>query len=134
MLVNQIAVFLENQQGRLNRLVKAIAAANVNIESLNIADTNDFGIVRMVTSDNKRALDVIKSAGFTATIVDLVGIEVDDKPGSFSGILEALSANGVSMEYVYSFTCREGTTLILFKTAQRELAEKILAEHLGKRN
>jgi hypothetical protein len=130
MLVNQIAVFLENKQGRLNSLIKSVAAADINIESLNIADTDDFGIVRMVTSDNARALNVIKSAGFTASTVDLVGVEVKDKPGSFAGILEALSANGISIEYVYSFTCREGITLILFKTAQRELAEKVLEDHL----
>lgn len=129
MLVNQIAVFLENKQGRLNALVQAVSAAGINMESLNIADTNDFGVVRMVTSDNKAALEAIKAAGFTASSVDLVGVEVKDSPGQLAAVLDTLNANGVPIEYLYSFTVREGCTLILFKTAEKAKAQKLIDKH-----
>lgn len=129
MLVNQIAVFLENKQGRLSALLDVLAKNNINLQSLNIADTNDFGIVRLVSSDNVQALDVLKEAGFTASSVNLVGIEVDDRPGALARLIEILSKEGISIEYIYSFTCSEGKNLILFKTADVETAQKTLVKH-----
>lgn len=129
MLVKQIAVFLENKKGRLNSLVGSISNAGINMKALNIADTSDFGIVRLVTDDNEKALQIIKDAGFTASIVDLVGIEVEDKIGSLSSVLDALSQNEVSIEYMYSFTYKVSKTLILFKTDDIETAQKVLNKH-----
>ena len=80
MRVNQIAVFLENRKGRLHALLGALSDARVNVESLNIADTRDFGIVRLVTDDNDKAQLALTAAGFTTARGDLVGIEVPDKP------------------------------------------------------
>lgn len=129
MLVNQIAVFLENKAGRLDALVKAISAANVNLESLNIADTRDFGIVRIITDDNRRALEVIKEAGFTAATVDLVGVSVKNRPGTLSLVLDALAQENVSIEYIYSFAQSNETNLILFKADDAEAAQKALIKH-----
>ncbi len=129
MLVNQIAVFLENKQGRLNSLMKALANEQINVQSLNIADTSDFGIVRMVTSDNLKAMSVIKNHGFTASTVDLLGIEVADKPGTLSNVLAMFDENNIAIEYIYSFTCSEGKTLILIKTDAFDKAQKVLASH-----
>ncbi len=102
MLVNQVAVFLENRKGRLHALLEALSDAGVNVESLNIADTRDFGIVRLVTADNDKAEIALKAAGFTTARGDLVGIEVPDKPGSLTATLGKLSEEGVNLEYVYS--------------------------------
>ncbi len=129
MLINQIAVFLENKQGKLSGLVNALADAGVNVQSLNIADTNDFGIVRMVTSDNELALNAIRSAGYTASSVDLVGVEVDDAPGSLARFLAVLAEEGIAIEYIYSYSFKEGRTLILFKTSEVERAQSILNKH-----
>lgn len=129
MLIGQIAVFLENRQGRLNDLLLTLSDANVNVQSLNIADTSDFGIVRMLTDNNSKAMDVLKKAGFTATTTNLVAVEVDDRPGSLSRTLIALTNAGINIEYVYSFTVREGTTLILFKADDLDYAQKVLAEN-----
>ncbi len=127
MLVKQIAVFLENRQGRLNDLLKALSEKNINIQSLNIADTSDFGIVRMVTSNNAAAKEVLKDAGFTAKETELVAVEVSDKPGSLSKTVDAVTKAGLNIEYIYSFTISEGRTLILFKTDDNGKAQEVLS-------
>lgn len=129
MLVNQIAVFLENKTGRLDALVKSIARAGINMQSLTIADTNDFGIARIITDDNKKTLDVIKAAGFTGSCVDLIGVEVDNRPGTLAKVLEALSDDGVSVEYMYSYAESKDKNLILFKTADITAAQNALEKH-----
>ncbi len=129
MLVNQIAVFLENKTGRLDALVKSIARAGINMQSLTIADTNDFGIARIITDDNKKTLQVIKDAGFTGSCVDLIGVEVDNRPGTLAKVLEALSAEGVSVEYMYSYAESKDKNLILFKTADMTAAQNALEKH-----
>lgn len=126
MLVNQIAVFLENRQGRLHSMLSALSEAGINVESLNIADTKDFGIVRMVTDDNKKAVEALHNAGFTTASTDLIGIEVPDVPGSLTDTLGMLSREGVNLEYVYSYSRKGGKALILFKTDDVERAEKLL--------
>lgn len=129
MLVNQIAVFLENKTGRLDALVKSIARAGINMQSLTIADTNDFGIARIITDDNEKTLQVIKEAGFTGSCVDLIGVEVDNRPGTLAKVLEALSGEGVSVEYMYSYAESKDKNLILFKTADITAAQNALEKH-----
>ena len=125
MLVNQIAVFLENRKVRLHALLGALSDAGVNVESLNIADTKDFGIVRLVTDDNDKAESALAAAGFTTARGNLVGIEVPDKPGSLA-TLGKLSEEGVNLEYVYSYSRSGGKALILFKTDDVARAEALL--------
>jgi len=130
MLVNQIAVFLENRAGRLQALAKTLSDAKVDLVSLNIADTSDFGIVRMITSDNKKAESALKLAGFTVKSNDLIGIEVEDVPGGLTNILLGLSQEGVDIEYLYSFAhTKEKKAIILFKTSDVEKALAILKKH-----
>ncbi len=126
MLVNQIAVFLENRKGRLYAMLGALSDAGVNVESLNIADTKDFGIVRIITDDNEKAVKALTEAGFTTARGDLVGIEVPDKPGSLTATLGKLSKEGVNLEYVYSYSRNGGKALILFKTDDVARAEELL--------
>ncbi len=126
MLVNQIAVFLENRQGRLYTMLGALSDAGVNVESLNIADTKDFGIVRIITDDNAKAVAALSAAGFTTASTNLVGIEVDDVPGSLTSTLGMLNNEGVNLEYVYSYSRKGGKALILFKTDDVKRAEELL--------
>lgn len=126
MLVNQIAVFLENREGRLHALLGALSDAGVNVESLNIADTKDFGIVRLITDDNKKAVESLSAAGFTTASTDLVGVEVPDVPGSLTDTLGMLGKEGVNLEYVYSYSRQGGKALILFKTDDAARAEELL--------
>lgn len=130
MLVNQIAVFLENRFGRLHALAKTLSDACVDLVSLNIADTNDFGIVRMITSDNKKATEALKAAGFTVKSNDLIGMEVDDVPGGLTKILSVLSEGGIELEYLYSFArTNERKAVILFKSSDTQKALQILKQH-----
>ena len=129
MLVNQIAGFLENRAGRLLQLSKALSDAKIDLVSLNIADTSDFGIVRMITSDNQKAIDALKSAGFVVKENELIGIEVDDVPGGLTRVLEGLAGSDIDIEYLYSYAkSNSSKATILVKTADLDKANKILKE------
>ena len=106
--------------------MNALSEAKINVESLNIADTRDFGIVRIITDDNEGAKKALAAAGFTAADTDLVAIEVDDVPGSLTATLGKLSKEGINLEYVYSYSRTSGKALILFKTDDADRAEKLL--------
>lgn len=128
MLVNQIAVYLENKPGQLDALVKAISGAGINMTSLNIADTSDFGIVRIITDDNSKAVDVIKKAGFTCGKSDIIGITVSNTVGTLGIILDRLKAANLSIEYLYSKAEGNDKYTMLFKTADLEKTEEILKD------
>ena len=126
MIINQLAVYSQNDVGKLFPIIETLGKNNINIESLNIADTAEYGIVRMITSDNEKAQKALKEAGFISTISSLVGVLVDDKPGELTKILEKLAINNIDIEYIYSFSRKDGKALILFKTEKIKEAEDIL--------
>lgn len=129
MLVNQIAVFLENRTGRLLSLSKALSDSGIDLVSLNIADTSDFGIVRMITSDNEKAAKALKEAGFVVKQTELVSIEVDDTPGGLTKVLEALGDSDIDIEYLYSYAkSNSSKASILFKTSDIDKANKFLKD------
>ena len=129
MLVNQIAVFLENRAGRLLSLSKALSDAKIDLVSLNIADTSDFAVVRMITSDNEKAIGALKEAGFVVKENELIGIEVDDVPGGLTRVLEGLAGSDIDIEYLYSYAkSNSSKATILVKTADLDKANKILKE------
>ena len=127
-MVKQIAVFLENQEGRLSDCCKVLKEADVNLSSLSIADTKEFGILRLIVDDNEneKALKALKAAGFLSSMVELVAIEVPDKAGALADELIALSDSGVNIEYMYSFAGNDGHARIGFKTATPEKAVEVL--------
>ncbi len=125
-MVKQIAVFLENQEGRLSDCCKVLKKANVNLSSLSIADTKEFGIVRLITDESEKAFLALQGAGFLSTVVELVAIEVPDTAGALADELIALGENGVNIEYMYSYAGTDGHANIAFKTAQAEKAVEIL--------
>lgn len=125
-MIKQIAVFLENQEGRVSACCKVLKDANVNMRSLSIADTKEFGILRLITDDNEKALSALKDAGFLSTIVELVALEVPDTSGSLAEYLIELNDGGVNIEYMYSFAGKDGHAQIGFKTSTPDLAVAIL--------
>ncbi len=127
MLVNQIAVFLENRQGRIFELTEALKKANINMLVMSIADTSDYGILRAVTDDNAKAIKTLKEAGFTVNSTDLVGIEVEDRPGGLAEVLKVLYEGGIDIEYLYSFKkANDGNAIILFKVANIDKTIEII--------
>ncbi|MBE7085452.1 MAG: ACT domain-containing protein [Clostridiales bacterium] len=125
-MVKQIAVFLENQEGRLSDCCKVLKKAGVNLDALSIADTKEFGILRLIAEDNERAMNALKEAGFLCSLIELVAIEVPDKAGALADELIALSDNGVNIEYMYSFADKDGHAQIAFKTVNPEKAVEVL--------
>ena len=107
-MIKQIAVFLENKEGKASACCKVLKDEGINLYALSIADTTDFGILRVITSDNQKALSALKSAGYIASEVELVGIEVPDKAGALSDILIALGDACVNVEYMYSYAEMDG--------------------------
>lgn len=103
MKITQISVFLENRKGRLYEVCSLLGKARINIRALTIAETQDFGILRIVVDKPEGAMRVLKKNGFVVNLTDIVAIEVDDRPGGLAEILKALGENDINIEYMYGF-------------------------------
>ncbi len=125
-MIKQIAIFLENEEGKASACCKILKEAGVNLCALSIADTREFGILRIITDDNDVALGALRSAGFLASQVELVGLEVPHETGALSNLLIALGDGGVNVEYMYSYAEVDGRAKIAFKTNAPEKAVAIL--------
>ena len=125
-MIKQIAVFLENKEGKASGCCKVLKEAGVNLLALSIADTKDFGILRILTADNAKALQALRAAGYLSSEVELVGVEVPDQAGALSDLLIALGEGGVNVEYMYSYAEADGHAKIAFKTATPEKAVALL--------
>lgn len=130
MKVEQISVFLENRAGRLAEVTKTLAENNVNIRALSLADTSDFGILRLIVTDNEKAKDALKAKGFTVGRTNVVAAEVSDHPGGLHTILEMLNAGGVNVEYMYAFVTQSGRNAILiFRFDRTDQAIEVLQKN-----
>ena len=114
MKVQQISVFLENKAGRLANVAQVLKENKVNIRALTIADTSDFGILRMIVNQPDVAYDVLKKAGFTVKRNPVIAVEIDDREGVFYEIMKLCDENGLNIEYTYSFVEQYSTKAILF--------------------
>ena len=130
MKIRQVSVFVENQPGRLVAMLDALKGKQVNIRALCIAEGSDFGIVRMILSDNAKGAEALKDAGFTATETTVLQKDIPDTPG---GLLEAvarpLAQAGVNLEYFYAFVNpTPGKASIVLKVSDPERAEQLIKE------
>ncbi|NLW81731.1 MAG: ACT domain-containing protein [Desulfovibrionales bacterium] len=127
MKVEQISVFLENRAGRLAEVTKTLAENSINIRALSLADTSDFGILRLIVTDNEKAKEALKAKGFTVGRTNVVAAEVSDQPGGLHAILEMLNAGGVNVEYMYAFVTQSGRNAILiFRFDRTDQAIEVL--------
>ena len=127
MLIKQISVFVENKKGRLYSLTKALADNGIDLKALSISDTSEFGILRCIVSDPQKALRIVKDAGFTASVTEVLGIEVEDEPGGLAKVMDILNQNDISVEYLYSFVgTRSDNALIIFRVEETEKAFELL--------
>ncbi|MDR3557852.1 MAG: ACT domain-containing protein [Syntrophobacteraceae bacterium] len=111
--LEQISVFLENQPGRLFDVTRILVEANINIRALSLADTTDFGILRLIVSDCEKARKELKENGFTVGTTDVVAVEVQDQPGGLHDILKLLKNANVNIEYMYAFVQTSGKDAII---------------------
>ena len=130
MKVEQLSVFLENRAGRLTEVTKILSESGLNIRALSLADTSDFGILRLIVSDYEKAKKALKENGFTVGRTNVVAVEVEDKPGGLHNILSLLSKNGVNVEYMYAFVQQSGKNAVLiFRFDRTDEAIKILQDN-----
>ena len=126
----QISVFLENTTGRLCEVTKTIAQAGVNLRAISIADTADFGILRIIVDKTDEAIGALTQAGFTTRQTSVAAVEIEDKPGSLAALMELFQASGTNIEYLYaSLEGNEGKAVVIFKLEDNEKGFAILAKN-----
>ncbi|WP_372845363.1 ACT domain-containing protein [Pontiella sp.] len=113
MKLKQLSVFLENKPGRLRELCGLLAENGINIITLSLADTEQFGILRLIVKDYDQAKKLLEAKGFVAKLTDVIAVEVNDQPGGLSEILAIEEASGISVEYMYAFVIKSGEKAVL---------------------
>ena len=123
MKVEQISIFIENKSGRLAEVTRILGDSGVNIRALSLADTSDFGILRLIVNDVETAKAVLKDKGFTVSKTEVVAVEVPDRPGGLADILQTLDSKAINVEYMYAFVERCGeNAVIIFRFDETEKA------------
>jgi hypothetical protein len=129
MKLTQISVFLENRKGRLYDVCNTLGKNNINIRALTIAETESFGVLRIVVDKSDLAVSILKKNGFVANLTDVIAIEVGDKPGGLAAVLKILADNDVNVEYMYGFVEKfSDNALLVFRFEDVEKAQKTLLE------
>jgi hypothetical protein len=116
MKIQQLSLFLENKPGRLAEPCRLLAEAGVNIRTLSLADTAQYGILRMIVSDWRKASDLLRQSGYAFTMTEVLAVEVPDLPGGLASILESFGNSDVNIEYMYALTFgRENKAVLIFR-------------------
>ncbi len=130
MAIKQLSIFVENREGTLVTITDAIAKANVDIRAMSVADTNDFGIFRLIVTDYDKAKAALDDANCFVSITEVVGVAVDDEPGGLAKVIKILADHNINIEYMYAFiTISRKFAYVVLRVADNEAAEKILLEH-----
>lgn len=127
MSVRQISIFIENKKGKLAETTRYIADKKVNLRALSIADTQDFGILRIICEDPEQAESVLRDGGYITTATDVLAAAISDEPGSLAAILEVLSEADVVVEYTYAFLSAKSGAYMIFRVDDNQSAAAALA-------
>lgn len=130
MAVKQLSIFVENRKGTLIEITRSLAAANIDIRALSLADTTDYGILRLIVDDPEKAIAAVKGDGFMASVTEVIAILIEDRPGGFSKPVEYLADSGINLEYAYAFiTPKTGEAYVIIRVEDNAAAEKVLADN-----
>jgi hypothetical protein len=128
MKIHQLSVFVENKPGHLITPCRLLAKAGINIVTLSLAETQNFGILRLIVRDWQKAKQVVESAGFTANVTEVLAIEVGDAPGGLADVLEPIEKAGLNVEYMYAFATKLGDKAVLvFRFEDPDAALRVLS-------
>ncbi|NLW91571.1 MAG: ACT domain-containing protein [Syntrophomonadaceae bacterium] len=128
-MAKQISIFLENKAGRLAHVTRVLGDAGINIRALSIADTSDFGILRVIVNDPDKAYRILREAEFTVSETEVIAVQVPDSPGGLASILEQMSEENLNIEYLYAFIGSSGSdALVIFKVEDIEKARDSFKE------
>jgi hypothetical protein len=120
MVIKQLSVFIENTKGRLERVTEALNERNINITSFSLADTSEYGLLRMIVSDPEEGKRVLKEEGFSAMLTDVIAVKIEQKPGTLHQVLKCLSDADISVEYMYTLATAGRDTSIIMKLSDLE--------------
>ena len=129
MAIRQLTVFVENKQGTIASVTDTLSKHNIKIRALSIAETEEFGILRMIVSDERAAEQVLSEQGYILKVIDVVGVKIGDAPGKLSAALEVLDNAGINVEYLYAFMSRtEKHAYVVLRVQDNAAAETVLTE------
>lgn len=126
MFIKQLSVFIENREGRLGEVLTALKENDVNIVSLSLADTSDYGMLRMITSNPEEAKRVLKDKGFSAMLTDVLAVKLEHKVGELQEVLEIICKAGINVEYMYALATKNNDATIVIKTSNADEAAALL--------
>ncbi|GBC61681.1 amino acid-binding protein [Desulfonema ishimotonii] len=127
MKIKQISIFMENRSGRLANILTTLGDAGVNIRAMSLADTSDFGILRLIVSDIDRASEVLRDKKFTVRTSEVIAVEAEDTPGALAAILRSVEKAGINVEYMYSFMQKTmDSAVIIFRFEDPDRAVEVL--------
>lgn len=126
-MIEQVSVFLENRTGRLAELARTLGDADINMHALMIADTSDFGVVRIICDAPERAKALLDEGGFGASITRVMAVEMPDRPGGLADLLEALDAEELNVEYAYCFVTPVGGSAVDVFRVDDQRAEEVVS-------
>ncbi|MHA7112485.1 ACT domain-containing protein [Sunxiuqinia elliptica] len=129
MIIKQLSVFLENKSGRLNEVSQLLGEAGINMSAFSVADTSEFGILRLIVSDPVKAYQVLKAADFSVKLTDVVCLSSPNVPGALAKALNILSSEEVFIEYLYAFSMDNKSANVVLKPANIEKCIRVLQEH-----
>ena len=129
MFIKQLSVFVENKFGRLEAIIDCLSKNGINLRALSLADTADYGVLRLIADDAEKAKEALNEIGVIAKLTDVVAVYLDDRAGGLASVLSVLKDADVSIEYMYAFLGRkEGKALMVLKADDEAKAEKVLAD------
>ena len=130
MNVTQISVFLENRAGQLSNITRVLSENGVDLRAINIAETQDYGVLRIIPADAQKASSVLLENGFIMAMTPVIAVAVPDRPGGLNSLLEALSEENIGIEYMYSvFSSNSGEALMVLQVGEAEKVADILSKH-----
>jgi len=129
MALQQISVFLENKKGRLAEVAGLLAREGINIRALSLADTTDFGVLRLMVNDPDKCLQILRGGSFVAQQTEVIAVEVQDKPGGLAMVLDVFDQHGINIEYMYAFVeKRTAAAIVVFRIDDPARATGILGK------
>ena len=130
MFIKQLSIFVENKFGRLEAIIDCLSKNNINLRALSLADTADYGVLRVIVDDADKAKVALSEIGVISKLTDVVAVYLDDRSGGLASVLSVLKNEDVSVEYMYAFLGRkEGKALMVLKADDEQKAEKVLADN-----
>ena len=131
MQIQQLSIFVENKSGRLAEITEILGQAGVDIRAISVADTSDFGILRLIVDKPKEAVEALRAANLTVSLTSVIAVGIDDKPGEFAKAMRVLADGEIGVEYMYAFVGnrQDGHAVVVMRTDNEEIAQQALDIH-----